>query len=426
MKSSRDYWTLYASTTLSSLGDGIRLVALPLLAIGTSNSALDVSLIMVVAALPGLVLGPIVGALVDRSNRRAVLVWVNISRAATILVFALLVLLGRTELWHIYAVTAIMSILELFADGATFATIPAVVAADRLERANSIVASSRMLAQQVLGSPLAAALVAIAVSAPFFVEGGVFILAGVAALFISRLNTDVPSREIDSSDDWGNRYQRLAGEIRDGMRFIAHNRSLRWLVASRAYLNLCLLMGTALMVLFAKDDLGLTDREFAFLFTAAAIGSVIGGICVQTLVDRFGVAWTLSLSLVVIAGTRVGLGLATGPATAIGIFFISGAAVFVWTIASSSYLQRMAPDRMRGRLKATSDAISFGSAIIAALFGGLLAEWIGVRNVLLVGGCALVLLAALWLLGSFGLLPAIVRTPPDTESAEEKVDASTR
>ncbi|MCG7525361.1 MFS transporter [Streptomyces sp. OfavH-34-F] len=394
------YWTLFSSVTVSSFADGLRLVAMPLLAFSVTGNAVDISLIMMVAALPGLLAGPFVGILVDRLDRRRLLALANASRAVLVFGFASVVVTGHVELWQIYVMTAALATAELFAESSTFAMISIPVPPELLEKANSRFFTARMLTQQVIGSPVAAALFGVALSAPFFVEGGLFVAAAVLSLMIPVLRRPgAPAEEAAPAAPAAPDGPRpsMLGQLREGLVLVKRTPLLRTILVSEVVLNFWMLIATALMVVYAKQDLGLTDSQYAMLFTAAALGSLLGSLLVPALVRRVGVKWTMALTLLVTGLSRLALGLADGPVLAIATFFTCGAAIFMWDIAASSYQQRVTPNHVQGRLHATLHAMSYGAAVLAALFGGLLSELIGVRAVVILGAVAVLVFSAYWL-----------------------------
>lgn len=391
------YWRLFSSVTVSSLADGLRLVAMPLLAFSVTGDAVDISLIMVITALPGLLAGPFIGILVDRFDRRRILALANAARAVLVLAFATVVLTGRVDLWQIYVMTAALSAAELFAESSTFAMISIPVPAERLEKANSLFFSARLLTQQVLGSPVAAALFGIAASAPFFVEGGLFVAAAALSLLIPVLRRPGSPVEEAVPAVPGGPAPSVFCQLREGLVLIKQIPLLRTIVVSEVVLNFWMLIATALMVVYAKQELGLTDLQYAMLFSAAALGSVLGSLLVPVMVRRLGVKWTMALTLLLIGASRMALGLATGPLLAIATFFTCGAAIFMWDIAAFSYQQRVMPNHVQGRMHATLHAMSYGAAVLAALSGGLLSELIGVRSVVIVGAAAVLVFSAYWL-----------------------------
>lgn len=399
------YWMLLFSATVSSFGDGLRLVAMPLLALSLTGSAVDISLIMVIAALPGLLAGPLIGVLVDRHDRRRILAAANIVRAGLVLGFALAVLSGEVALWQIYLMTAALSVAELFAESATFAMISVPVPPELLDKANSRFFSVRMLTQQVLGSPVAGALFGISVCAPFFTESGLFLAAGLLSLLIPVLKHPGRVAAPTAPSGSGLTSSSMISQLREGLAIIRRTPLLRTIVVSEVVLNFCMLIVTALTVVYAKQTLRLTNSQYALLFTAAAVGSALGGLLVPMLVRRLGVEWTMALTLLLAGLSRLAFGLATGPWLAVTAFFTCGAAIFIWDVVAASYQQRVTPNDLQGRLHATVYAGSYGAAVLAAVTGGLLSELIGVRGVVLVGAVAVLLIGGFWLRLALGERP---------------------
>lgn len=399
------YWMLFSSVTVSSLSDGLRLVAMPLLALSLTRNTVDIALIMVVAALPGLLAGPLIGVLVDRLDRRRILTGAHLVRAVLVLCFATVVLSGRIALWQIYLMTAALSVAELFAESSTFALIAVPVPPELLEKTNSRFLSAQMLTQQVLGSPVAGALFGVAVCAPFFAEGGLFLAAAVLSLLIPVLRRPGPTvgaeagaeAEPEGPPAPEEPSTSMLSQLREGVRTISRNPLLRTILVSEMVLNFWMLIATALMVVYAKQNLGLTNSQYTLLFSAAAVGSVLGGLLAPVLVRRLGVEWTMALALLATGLSRLALGLTTGPWIATATFFSCGAAMFVWDIAAASYQQRVTPDHLQGRVHTTLYAFSYGAAVVAAVSGGLLAELVGVRAVVVLGAVAVLLIGGYWL-----------------------------
>ncbi|MEX0869787.1 MAG: MFS transporter, partial [Nitriliruptoraceae bacterium] len=100
---SGDYWRFWAATAVSNLGDGIRWVALPLVAVTLTRDPLLISGIGAVVFVPWLVIGPFSGAVVDRVDRRRLIVMVQLCRAVVAAAFAVSVAAGGVTIWWLYA-----------------------------------------------------------------------------------------------------------------------------------------------------------------------------------------------------------------------------------------------------------------------------------------------------------------------------------
>ncbi|MFI9325494.1 MFS transporter [Kitasatospora aureofaciens] len=386
------YWLLWSSSSLAALGDGMRLVALPLLAYSVTDDPGNITLIMVFASLPGLLVGPLAGVLVDRLDRRRVIAAANVLRAVPVLVFAAFVQSGDVRLPLVYALALLLPVFEVMVDSAVQPLMSELLPEALLEKGNSRIFIARMLAQDVLGSPVAGALMAVSASLPFLVNGATFLGATVLVLLLGArsavrgpLPAAVAAPGRDAPDGGAARVWR---DLKEGMAAIWHTPMLRTIALTSAVLNFVLLVGSSLLVIYAKEDLRLTDTQFALLFSAAAVGSALGGWAAPHIVERLGTRLTMTVGLVAIGASRAGFGLAHGFWSALTAFFAIGTAWFVFGVAVTSYMQRATPNSLVGRVYATSQALSYGAAVLAALTAGALARVTSVRSIMLIGGLA--------------------------------------
>jgi MFS family permease len=152
----RDFGLLWAGGLVSETGDWFLLVGLPVWVLQVTGSSLVTATVFLVGLLPGLVVGPLAGVLVDRWDRRRTLVAVSLAEAAFLL--PLLTVDGRGDLWVVYLVMAVEASLGQLNDPARNALVPALVGRDDLVGANALIGLNGNLARLV-GSPLGGILV---------------------------------------------------------------------------------------------------------------------------------------------------------------------------------------------------------------------------------------------------------------------------
>ena len=121
------YWRLWTASTISNLGDGVFLVALPLLASRLTRSELSISFIGVAAALPWLLFSLPVGALVDRVDHRLLMVRADTFRAVTVGALAIAVATHNVHIWMLWLAAGLLGAAEVFFDNASQAIVPALV-----------------------------------------------------------------------------------------------------------------------------------------------------------------------------------------------------------------------------------------------------------------------------------------------------------
>jgi MFS family permease len=172
----RRFGLVWLGSTISTLGDGAAWVALAWTAYQVNESAADVAALLVAYTAPVVVGGPLAGVLLDRFDRRRLLIVDNLVRAAAMGAIPLLHALGSLQLWHLFAAAVAYGLLKMFPLAGVPALIPDLVAADELDAANAMESLSFMLGS-VLGPALGGALLALV--------AGPYVLALDAATYVA-------------------------------------------------------------------------------------------------------------------------------------------------------------------------------------------------------------------------------------------------
>jgi MFS family permease len=161
-----DYRRIWFGSASSNLADGITFVAIPLLAVTLTDDPLAVSGLAIAHSLPRVlsVLG--IGVLIDRYDRRRLLLVANLSRAVVFALLAALVMTDAAPLVALYVVYAVMGVIETLSDSAASAILPRAVAPQGLDRANSQIAGTQTVVDEFVGPPLGGLLFAAAAFAP--------------------------------------------------------------------------------------------------------------------------------------------------------------------------------------------------------------------------------------------------------------------
>jgi MFS family permease len=156
-----DFWRFWVGQTISNLGSSFTMFALPLLVFKLTGSPLNLGLIMTFEFLPYLLFGLILGAWVDRVDRRRMMIATDVARAVVIASIVVLAGLDMLAVWWIYAVGFVSSTLKICFDAGEFAAIPSLVGTDDLIKANGHIQASYSAAL-FFGPLMAGALLAVA------------------------------------------------------------------------------------------------------------------------------------------------------------------------------------------------------------------------------------------------------------------------
>jgi len=388
---------LWAASTTSALGSGLAVIAAPLYVASRTTNPLIVSGATGAAWLPWLLFALPGGVLVDRVDRRRLLVVIDWARVAAMLVLATAILTGHGSVALLYAVAFVVNTGEIVFRSASQAMIPAVVPRDRLERANGWLVGGDTLMQGMLAGPLAGFLFAAAACIPFFVNAGTYVASAVLiGLVAGRYRSSPPPASTPGSSQ-ARGLGSVRAEIAEGFRWLMGQRLLRTMAILIGLLNVTLTAATAVLVLLAKERLGLGSVGYGLLFTAMAAGGIGGSVIGDRLIGWVTPTWTIRIGLLIEAGMHLTL------ATSRNAYFI-GFALFafgvhgaLWTIVGASLRQRLTPPDMLGRVGSTGLFVAAGGNCAGAVLGGVVASSFGITAPYWIGfAVAIIVSAATW------------------------------
>jgi MFS family permease len=374
---------------VSTLGDGMYLAALPLLAATLTRDPLAVSVVTVAGWLPWLLFALPAGALVDRLDRRRVMWSVDAGRALVVGALTVAVLAGWASIPLLAVAGFLVGAGQTLVENAAQAMVVAVVGRDpgRLERANGRLVASLTVGQQLAGPPLGSAAFAVAAWLPFLADAVSFAAgAGLVATIGGRFAPDGGAAA-------GAAGRGMAAEIAEGLRFLLGHRLLRAAVLLVSASNLAVMAGEAILVLFATEELGLDDRGYGLLLAAVALGGLPGSLLAHRVAERVPPGPLIVGGVLAGAAAMACFGLATDPWLAGAAYAATGAVWGVWNVTLLSLRQAIVPDRLMGRVVGAIRLIGFGSIPIGALLGGVVARQLGLRAPFLLGAAVLALAA---------------------------------
>jgi predicted MFS family arabinose efflux permease len=188
--------------------------------------------------------------------------------------------------------------------------------------------------------------------------------------------------------------RRARAELAEGFRWLARQRVLRTMTVLIGLLNLTLTAATAVLVLLAKERLGLGSVGYGTLFTCEAVGALLGSVFGDWLIKRVTATWTIRIGLLVEAGLHLVLATSRSAYFVGGMLFAFGVHAALWTIVGSSLRQRLTPPEMLGRVASTSLFIAAGGNCVGAVLGGVIAARFGITAPYWVGFAAAAFVSA--------------------------------
>jgi MFS family permease len=369
-----DFARLWTASAVSNLGDGVTMIAGPLLVASLTNDPSLIAGAVFAQQLPWLLFALISGALVDRFDRRRLIVGVNVGRGAVLAGLAVAVGTGTATVPLIYAAFFLLGVGETLADTASVALLPSVVPAERLETANGRLFATFIVGNQFAAKPLGGYLFVVAAALPFGFDAATF---GVAALLLAMLRWRYAPPAATAATGPPTPRRALRVEIAEGIRALWSTPALRLLALCLGVMNLVFCAAFAVFVLYSRDRLGLGAVGYGVLLTGSAVGGLLGTWLAPRLRVRFGTANLLRAGLVVEIATQLVLATARSPWLAGTILVLFGVHTMVWGVLVASLRQRLVPDELRGRVNSVYSLLDLGGAALGTLLGGLLAQVTG-------------------------------------------------
>ncbi len=362
----RGFRLLFLSTLGSSFGTLLAAIALAIDVKDRTNSGIWVGAVLVVEFLPTVAVGLTLGPLLDRLQRRALMVGADLVRVA---VFCALPFASNAT--EIVALAAVAGLATGFFRPAVYAGVPNLVPEELLPEANAVlqtVENVSWAAGPVLGGLLTAAA---GPHAAYWINAGSFVIS--AALVVR-----IPSRQLQSVTALSRGHWT---DLKDGFSAVFHSRPLLAVLLGWGIASLGAGGVSVSEVFMAKDTLGAGDFGYGLIYGAIGLGLALGSWWSSWIVKRFGIAQTYGLALTVLA-----LGFGVGAASvdawmAAGCCVVAGIGNGAAVVCNALLVQRGSPDELRGRaltfvMSATYGVMGISTVVAGALVGVSGARWI--------------------------------------------------
>jgi MFS family permease len=370
----RDFRLLWAGQATSSLGDAITNLALLLTAQRLTGSVSAVAATAIAIALPQLLIGMPAGVLVDRWDRRTVMIVSDVARG--VLVLGFLLVTSADQLWLMWTIAFAQAAVGSFFNPARGAIVPDIVGRERLMAANSVSETTRVVFG-VIGTGIAGVYAGFA--------------AGLAMLFVIDSITFFVSAILETRIATRGRPERtepkaLGAELLEGLRTITATRPLIGVLTGVGVAMLGLGAVNVLLIPFVVDDLGVAETWFGALEAAQVSSMVLAGALLAALAGRARPGAVMSMGL-------AGAGLVVGSMALVSeawhlmiALFMIGWFVTPLQASAHTILQREVDPSMLGRAGAGFSTMSTTANVASMALAGVAATFLGVRGVFLAAG----------------------------------------
>jgi len=393
------FFTIWTGQAFSLFGSQLVQFALIWWLTQKSGSATVLAVATLVGMLPQILVGPFAGAIVDRSNRRMIMIVADGSIAFATLLLIFLFATGKIQVWHVYAILAVRSLGGAFHFPAMSASTPLMVPEKYLTRISGLNQTLQGL-MALIAPPAGAFLLSVLPT-----QGVLFVDVATAALAILPLLFISIPQPIKHPDAAQKEKQSLFKDLQDAFVYIRNWPGMVAIIFMALILNFLLTPLGSLMPLLVTKYFGKGALEFGFMESASGFGIIAGGLLLSVW-GGFNRKIVTSLSGI------IGIGIGTlligfAPATifpmAIAGSIISGAMIPMANGPLGALLQSVIRRDMQGRVMALVNSAATAISPIGLLIAGPLSDSIGIRTWYWFAGVFTILMA----IAGF-LIPAVM------------------
>jgi len=385
---SPSYFPLWLSQLLSSFGDTLHYIAVIVLVYELTGRGAAVAVLVAAEVVPVLLLGPVAGVVIDRFNRKSILIGADILRA--ILALSLVWPQGT---WHVYIVAAGMATGNTFFNPTVQAVIPSLTTEAQRLAANSVSWSTGRLVQ-ILASAVSGGLIAITGTDAAFVLNAITFL--MSALLIFRLAIHVHAGQVGDEAKRG--FNRYLSDAREGFQYAIRDRLISSLLVVQALASFAVGATGAMLVILSERHLGLTPSGFAWLIGAIGFGALLGPLIPNAMSTDYRNARWLFVPYIIRGIGDVLIAVFTPLPFALFLLFVYGLNTSTGMVVFSSTVQGAIPDTKRGRVFTLLDVTWNAMRLLSLAIGALIVDSFGIQPLYLIGG------SLLMVSGSLGLL----------------------
>lgn len=376
----RNFNLFWVSQTFDALGDAASMIIIPLLVLDATGSVVQMGLVTATTGITAMVATFFSGIIIDRLNRRKVMINCDIGRTVCYLLIPLSWWLWGPTIWIIYIVAIISAFLTSNFVVAYNTIVPNIVAHNQIHEANGYLQTTSALAY--IAGPIIAGF-ASSLLTPMM---SVTVVAGsyvVSAILMVLVN--VPKSSADSSESGETKSSRLQ-EFMAGIRFLLNHRVLRAVTMLLIVFFFVSAATVNLAIFRLKDDLQQSDNVIGIVFGIASCGSILGGMLASTLWRRwgFGPSFLGSVILQGVAIICIGLAPSVAVLTVLATLFTFGFTVRY--IATMTLRQEVTPDHLLGRVTSALITLLLVFSPLGTALATVLAERLGTRAVLVFSG----------------------------------------
>jgi MFS family permease len=362
----RNFQLFFGGQLISLIGTWMQTIAQSWLVYRMTGSAALLGAVGFSSQIPVFLLAPAGGIAADRYSRRNIVVATQTSAMVLAFVLAGLTLSGRVRIWHIFALSALLGVVNSFDIPARQAFIVEMVG--RRDLMNAIALNSSMFnASRVIGPAVAGILVATIGEGWCFFANAVSFIAVIIGLLLMNVERKAPAGPRASPVE----------NLKEGFRFVLDNHPVRAILLLLGVVSVTGMPYTVLMPVFADRVLHGGARALGLLSAVTGVGAISGALLLASRTDVKGLGRWVARSALGFGASLLAFSCSRNLWLSAILLVPVGFSMMLEMGASNTLLQTMAPDRLRGRVMAVYSMMFMGMAPIGSLLAGAAASRFG-------------------------------------------------
>jgi MFS family permease len=390
----RNYRYTWMGQVVSEIGDHFNNIAVFSLALETGGSGMVVTGIMLARAIPAVMAGPLAGVLLDRLDRKRIMIASDMARAVAAALFILT--LGRQDHWLLYLLSGVLMFASPFFTSGRASVLPAIASREELHTANALTQTTQWTTLTIGTLLGAGAVTQLGWKWAFMVNALSFVFSAWA---ISRLRVPAGGFRARRTSLTEAEVVRPWHEYVDGLRYMWRTP----LIFGLAVINIGWASGGgAAQILFSLFGEVVFKRGAAGIGTIwsfAGMGLLAGGLLAQRFGPRLSFRaykWTVAICYVVHGGAYILFSQTPHYGAALLWIAVSRMGVGVTTVLNFAQLLRRVPDEFRGRVFSTMESVTWSTMIVSMMAAGIASTTSSPRLIGAWSGCLSASTALFW------------------------------
>ena len=381
----RNFRLFFGGQSISLIGTWMTRIATSWLMYRLTRSPLLLGTVGFAGQIPTFLLAPLAGVIVDRIDRRILLVWTQSLAMLQSLALAWLTLSHRITIYEILALSVMQGFINAF-DMPGRQSFMVKMVEDKADLSNAIAINSSMVnSARLIGPTLAGMLIAVSSEGWCFLVDGVSYIAVIASLLMMRLPRAMMERATTT----------MVAQLREGWTYVANSAPIRTILLLFALLSLMGWPFMVLMPIFAAQVLHGGPHTLGFLMGAVGVGSLVSALALVLRKSVRGLTKMIPIASVAFGVGLICFGFSSVLWLSMLMMLVTGFGMMQGMVVSNTILQTLVDENVRGRVMSYYTMAFVGMAPFGSLLAGGLAHAIGAQRTVMVSGVACIL-GALW------------------------------